>query len=69
MGAGWNRLNEAVLTCTRGLCFRQEYKNCYKKSTENCHFCSPEKLLYVAWACFRNEFILYVLKFHFLLSE
>ena len=26
-----------------------------KKSTENCHFYSREKSLYVAWACFRNE--------------
>ena len=25
-----------------------------KKSTENCHFYSREKSLYVAWACFRN---------------
>ena len=24
------------------------------KSTENCHFYSCEKLLYIAWACFRN---------------
>ena len=24
-------------------------------STENCHFYSREKLLYIAWACFRNE--------------
>ena len=26
------------------------------KSTENCHFYSREKSLYVAWACFRNGF-------------
>ena len=25
-----------------------------KKSTENCHFYSHEKLLNIAWACFRN---------------
>ena len=25
-----------------------------KKSTENGHFYSREKLLYIAWACFRN---------------
>ena len=24
-------------------------------STENCHFYSREKSLYIAWACFRNE--------------
>ena len=26
-----------------------------KKSNENCHFYSCEKLLYIAWACFRND--------------
>ena len=26
-----------------------------KKSTENCHFYSREKSLYVAWACFVNN--------------
>ena len=25
-----------------------------KKSTENCHFYSREKSLYIAWECFRN---------------
>ena len=25
-----------------------------KNSTENCHFYSREKSLYIAWACFRN---------------
>ena len=25
-----------------------------KNSTNNCHFYSREKSLYVAWACFRN---------------
>ena len=25
-----------------------------KKITENCHFYIREKLLYIAWACFRN---------------
>ena len=24
-----------------------------KKSNENCYFYSPEKSLYIAWACFR----------------
>ena len=26
-----------------------------KKSTENYHFISREKSLYIAWACFRND--------------
>ena len=26
-----------------------------KKSTENCHFYSREKLLYIAWARLRND--------------
>ena len=41
--------------CTHNLCFEQKYENCQKRSTENCHFYSCEKLLYVAWACFRND--------------
>ena len=36
------------------LCLEQKYENLKKKSTENCHFYSREKSLYVAWACFRN---------------
>ena len=35
--------------------FEQKYENSQKLSTENCHFYSHEKLLYVAWACFRND--------------
>ena len=27
-----------------------------KKRTENCNFYSREISLYIAWACFRNEF-------------
>ena len=27
------------------------------KSTENCHFYSRGKSLYIAWACFRNDII------------
>ena len=27
-----------------------------KKSAENCHFYSREKSLYIAWACFRNDY-------------
>ena len=30
-----------------------------KKSTENCHFYSREKSLYIVWACFRNESSVY----------
>ena len=29
-------------------------KKVKQNSTENCHFYSSEKSLYVAWACFRN---------------
>ena len=36
------------------ICFGQKYENRKKKSTENCHFYSREKALYMAWACFRN---------------
>ena len=43
---------EAVLTLTHNQCFEQVYEN-RKKITENCHFYSREKSLYVAWACFR----------------
>ena len=43
--------DEAVLTCTRNICFEQKYENSQKKSTENCHFHSREKSLYIAWAC------------------
>ena len=31
-----------------------------KNSTENCHFYSSEKSLYIVWACFRNEIMLNV---------
>ena len=33
----------------------KKYENSQKNSTENWHFNSREKLLYLAWACFRNE--------------
>ena len=35
-----------------------------KKSTENWHFYSREKSLYIAWACFRNEFDLFIYLFN-----
>ena len=40
--------------CTHNLCFEQKYENSLKNSTENCHFYSREKSLYITWACFRN---------------
>ena len=48
-----------TLTCTHNICFEQKYENSQKFSTENCqtencHFYSREKLLYIVWACFRN---------------
>ena len=49
-----HRLWVLVLTCTHNLCFVQKYENSQDISTENCHFYSCEKSLYVAWACFRN---------------
>ena len=54
MGSRYNRLIEAVLTCTHDLCFEQKNENSQNISNENCHFYSREKSLYVAWACFRN---------------
>ena len=38
---------------THNLCLEQKYENSKRNSTENCHFYSREKSLYVAWACFR----------------
>ena len=40
----------------QNLCFVQKYDNSQKYSTENCHFYSCEKFLYVAWTCFCNVF-------------
>ena len=68
MGTRYNRLNEAVLTCTHNICFEleavltcthnicfeQKYEKSKKKSTETCYFYSREKSLYIAWTCFRN---------------
>ena len=51
--------NEAVLTCTHNICFEQKNENSTKKSTENWHFYSREKTLYIAWVCFRNVAQLY----------
>ena len=54
MGTRLNRLNEAGLTCTHDQCFEQKYENSQNLSTENRHFYSGEKSLYVVWASFRN---------------
>ena len=35
--------------------FELKYENSKNKSTENCHFYSREILLYIAWACLRND--------------
>ena len=53
-GYSLERLNEAVLTCTHNICFEQKYENTRKISTENCHFYSSEKSLYVALVGFRG---------------
>ena len=43
--------------CIHNLCFDQKYENSQKISTENFHFYSLEKSLYVAWVCFHNDTI------------
>ena len=54
MGTRKHRLTEAVLTSTHNICFEQKYENSQNIATENCHFCSREKSLYIARACFHN---------------
>ena len=39
------------------ICFEQTYENSQTISSENCHFYSRKKSMYVAWACFRNEVV------------
>ena len=46
----------SVGTRTHNICFVQKYENSQKYLTENCHFYSREKSLYIAWVCFRNVF-------------
>ena len=41
--------------CTHNQCFEQKYEKYYNFSSKNEHFCSREILLYIAWACLRNE--------------
>ena len=41
--------------------FEQKYENSQKISTENCHFYSREKSLYIVWACFHNDVSDYIL--------
>ena len=43
-------------------------KKIVKISTENCHFYSREKSLYVAWACFRNDYKKKQVRLHSLIS-
>ena len=54
MGTGKNRHTEAVLTCTHNLCFEQKYENIKKNQLKNVIF-TAVKIVYVAWACFRND--------------
>ena len=48
----------AALTCAHDLCFEQS-KNNNIFSSENYHFDSREKLLYIEWACFRNGKVMF----------
>ena len=56
---------EAFLTCTHNLSFDQKFENSKINATENCHFYSSEKWMYIAWARFRNaevQMVVHVLK-------
>ena len=57
VGTRQNRLNKAVLTCTHNQCFEQKYEKHHNFSSENYCFYSREKLQYITWACFRNEYL------------
>ena len=61
MGTRKNRLilNEAVLTCTHNQCFEQKYEKHHTFSSENYRFYSREILLYIAWACLRNDLFIF----------
>ena len=41
--------------CTHNQCFRAKKEKYYNFSSENEHFYSREILLYIAWACLRND--------------
>ena len=43
------------LWCTHNQCFEQKREKYYIFSSENIHFCIREILLYIAWACLRNN--------------
>ena len=43
-----------TLEPSHNLCLEQNNETSQNISTENCHFYSHEKSLYVAWSCFRN---------------
>ena len=41
--------------CTHNQCFRAKKEKYYNFLSENEHFYSREILLYIAWACLRND--------------
>ena len=41
--------------CTHNQCFRAKTEKCHNFSSENLHFYSREILLYIPWACLRND--------------
>ena len=43
------------LACIRGLVFGAEIGQFHNLSAKYSRFCSSEKLLYIAWACFRHS--------------
>ena len=47
MGTRWNRLDEAVLTDARSLCFRRRYEKYQKFYLKNCHFLVVEFSVYL----------------------
>ena len=45
--------------CAHNLCYEQKYE---RHSTEQFPFLQLEKSLYIAWACFRNDYDLRCIK-------
>ena len=41
--------------CTHDLCLEQKIRKISQFSSENHFFYNSEKLLYIKWACFRND--------------
>ena len=54
MGACWSRLDEAVLTCTRGLCFGRKWVKYQHFFCSKISIFDLTKLLYTIWTCFRD---------------